>query len=138
MTLPNATRAALASRFAQVFPGEKLPKTWAEMSMEQRLRWGEVDPEAVAVFSGDMDAALEARALRGELSDEIPEREDEAKISEAEISEAFAQMEQQMVERRQHWHEKKATWGQMTRNPDQQVASMITADVLQRQAVRGR
>jgi len=70
--------------------GESIPQSWGELTFTRRLGIESGDPEAAAVFKGQMSAELEAKVLSGKWSgDPVPPR-DLAAEKEAAIQAALA------------------------------------------------
>ena len=52
--LSQGNRTALMMRFSKVFPNQGFPKTLEEMPLTARLMWQAADPQAYAIFSGQL------------------------------------------------------------------------------------
>lgn len=75
-SLSAANRAALALRFASVFPGLPFPNHWSDLNLTQQMLWLQADEQAARICRGDLTAAETAALLTETLSPEAPPARD--------------------------------------------------------------
>lgn len=88
--------AAVLKRFAAIIPDAPFPKALKDLSVEQRMRLAEADPDLAAVMGGTATAALEASVLDGSFPDSYTaptqEQINAARIAELEAALPFGSL----------------------------------------------
>jgi len=75
LPVPSITRtAAVLSRFAAVFPGERLPQDITSIPWAAQLQLKDADGELHALLTGQASAELELAVLNGSWSHTAPVR----------------------------------------------------------------